>query len=97
MTPDYTTMNARIGGLDARIGGLETQVKALVEAVNKLTGEVGELKTDVKETREIVEAWKSVRWFGGMVQSMSKIIVAMGAIGAVIWAAIKLAVAGALK
>ena len=86
MTPDH-----------ARIGGLETQVKALVEAVNKLTGEVGELKTDVKETREIVEAWKSVRWFGGMVQSMSKVIVAMGAIGAVIWAAIKLAVAGALK
>jgi outer membrane murein-binding lipoprotein Lpp len=90
MTLDHTTINARIGGL-------ETQVKALVEAVNKLTVEVGELKTDVKEMREIVEAWKSVRWFGGMVQSMSKVIVAMGAIGAVIWAAIKLAVAGALK
>lgn len=90
MTPEHTAMNKRIGGL-------ETQIKALVEAVNKLTHEVSELKTDVKETREIVEAWKSVRWFGGMVQSMSKVIVAMGAIGAVIWAAIKLAVAGALK
>lgn len=90
MTPDHTTMNARIGGL-------ETQVKALVDAVEKLTGEVRELKTDVKETREIVEAWKSVRWFGGMVQAVSKVIVALGAIGAVIWAAIKLAVAGALK
>lgn len=54
MTPDHTTMNARIGGL-------ETQVKALVDAVERLTHEVSELKTDVQETKDIVIAWKSVK------------------------------------
>jgi nitric oxide synthase oxygenase domain/subunit len=85
-----------MGAMEAKLDDLFALVREMKEDM-ATKDDLEQVKKEVEKTRDIVTAWQSVRWFGGMVQSMSKIIVAMGAIGAVIWAAIKLAVAGALK
>ena len=82
--------------LETKLDDLFTLVRGMKEDM-ATKDDLDQVKKEVEKTRDIVTAWQSVRWFGGMVQSMSKVIVALGAIGAVIWAAIKLAVAGALK
>ena len=96
MTPDHKAMPERMGAMEAKLDDLFALVREMKEDM-ATKDDLEQVKKEVEKTRDIVTAWQSVRWFGGMVQSMSKIIVAMGAIGAVIWAAIKLAVAGALK
>ena len=96
MTPDHKEMTERMGAMEAKLDDLFALVREMKEDM-ATKDDLEQVKKEVERTRDIVTAWQSVRWFGGMVQSMSKIIVAMGAIGAVIWAAIKLAVAGALK
>lgn len=96
MTPDHKEMTERMGAMEAKLDDLFALVREMKEDM-ATKDDLEQVKKEVEKTRDIVTAWQSVRWFGGMVQSMSKIIVAMGAIGAVIWAAIKLAVAGALK
>jgi len=96
MTPDHKEMSERMGAMEAKLDDLFALVREMKEDM-ATKDDLEQVKKEVEKTRDIVTAWQSVRWFGGMVQSMSKIIVAMGAIGAVIWAAIKLAVAGALK
>jgi nitric oxide synthase oxygenase domain/subunit len=85
-----------MGAMEAKLDDLFALVREMKEDM-ATKDDLEQVKKEVEKTRDIVTAWQSVRWFGGMVQSMSKIILAMGAIGAVIWAAIKLAVAGALK
>jgi hypothetical protein len=85
-----------MGAMETKLDDLFALVRGMKEDM-ATKDDLEQVKKEVEKTRDIVTAWQSVRWFGGMVQSMSKIIVAMGAIGAVIWAAIKLAVAGALK
>lgn len=92
MTPDHKAMAA----METKLDDLFALVRGMKEDM-ATKDDLEQVKKEVERTRDIVTAWQSVRWFGGMVQSMSKVIVAMGAIGAVIWAAIKLAVAGALK
>lgn len=96
MTPDHKAMSERMGAMEAKLDDLFALVREMKEDM-ATKDDLEQVKKEVEKTRDIVTAWQSVRWFGGMVQSMSKIIVALGAIGAVIWAAIKLAVAGALK
>lgn len=96
MTPDHKAMAERMGVMETKLDDLFALVREMKEDM-ATKDDLEQVKKEVEKTRDIVTAWQSVRWFGGMVQSMSKIIVAMGAIGAVIWAAIKLAVAGALK
>ena len=96
MTPDYKAMAERMGAMETKLDDLFALVREMKEDM-ATKDDLEQVKKEVERTRDIVTAWQSVRWFGGMVQSMSKVIVAMGAIGAVIWAAIKLAVAGALK
>lgn len=96
MTPDHKAMSERMGAMEVKLDDLFALVREMKEDM-ATKDDLEQVKKEVEKTRDIVTAWQSVRWFGGMVQSMSKIIVAMGAIGAVIWAAIKLAVAGALK
>ncbi|HMV22633.1 MAG TPA: hypothetical protein PKE50_15290 [Rhodocyclaceae bacterium] len=96
MTPDYKAMAERMGAMETKLDDLFALVRGMKEDM-ATKDDLEQVKKEVERTRDIVTAWQSVRWFGGMVQSMSKVIVAMGAIGAVIWAAIKLAVAGALK
>jgi len=96
MTPDYKAMAERMGAMETKLDDLFALVRGMKEDM-ATKDDLEQVKKEVERTRDIVTAWQSVRWFGGMVQSMSKVIVAMGAIGAVIWAVIKLAVAGALK
>ena len=96
MTPDHKSMAERMGAMETKLDDLFALVREMKEDM-ATKDDLEQVKKEVERTRDIVTAWQSVRWFGGMVQSMSKVIVAMGAIGAVIWAAIKLAVAGALK
>ena len=96
MTPEHREMAVRMGAMETKLDDLFTLVRGMKEDM-ATKEDLDQVKKEVEKTRDIVTAWQSVRWFSGMVQAVSKVIVALGAIGAVIWAAIKLAVAGALK
>ena len=96
MTPDHKAMAERMGAMETKLDDLFALVREMKEDM-ATKDDLEQVKKEVERTRDIVTAWQSVRWFGGMVQAVSKVVVGLGAIGAVIWAAIKLAVAGALK
>lgn len=94
MTPDQST--------EKRMGAMENQLREVLASLKHINDnmatkdEMASIQADVAETKQIVAAWKSVRWLGGAVQSISKMLVALAAIGAVVWAMFRFAVGRAI-
>lgn len=78
------------------MGAMEQKLDALIEAVSDLAGKVSQIESDVTETKDIVTAWKSVRWFGGAIQTTSKFVASATVLAVSVWAIIKYVVIGAL-
>ncbi len=77
MTPDQRS--------DQRMGAMETQLKAVLDQLKDITAhmatkdDLAVVQADVAKTKEIVVAWQSVKFMGGLLKWIGGVATGIGA------------------
>lgn len=69
-----------------RFAMIEKQLEKIVEKLEPIP----QMQRDIAQTRDIVEAWGAIKTIGKGIRWVAGIFTACGAIGAVVWAAIRI-------
>ncbi|MBC2668763.1 hypothetical protein ACFOON_15150 [Novosphingobium piscinae] len=100
--PTHAQIYEALGKLDVRMAQTDerldagsnrfVEIKKALDEIAEAVKPIPQMQADIAATKEIVEAWGAIKTFGKFIKWFGGIIVALTAIGASIFAALKFAV-----